>query len=339
MTDHRLGTKVLMTVAVIPPTTAPGSATPLIDVGLTAIRPVARDTNLYELARPDGAPLPAAEPGAHIHLNLPNGMIRQYSLVIVHPLPDSYTLGIKRDPNSRGGSRYIFDELKVGQPLTISAPRNHFPLAADAAHHVLIAGGIGITPIYAMTQKLRADRASFDLHYAGRSRSQLAFLEDLASAAFAHIHCDDEHGGAPLDLDGVVSQAPPESHFYCCGPTPMLEAFRAVTAVIPPERIHFEYFSPQAEANKAGGFVVELARSGREVFIPSGQSILETLREAGLTLDSSCQEGICGVCETKVISGLPDHRDSVLSDHEHAANTSMMICCSGCKTERLVLDL
>jgi ferredoxin-NADP reductase len=328
-----------MTVAVSPPTIAPGSAGMLIDVRVMAIRPAACDTNLYELARPDGAPLPAADPGAHIDLNLPNGMTRQYSLVIPQPLPDSYTLGIKRDPNSRGGSRYIFDKLKIGETLMISAPRNHFPLAAAATHHVLIAGGIGITPIYAMTRKLIADRASFDLHYAGRSRSQLAFLDDLASAPFSRIHCDDEHGGALLDLNGVVSQAPPESHFYCCGPTPMLEAFRAATAAIVPERVHFEYFSPQAEASKDGGFVVELARSGREVFIPPGQSILETLREAGLTLDSSCQEGICGVCETKVISGLPDHRDSVLSDHEHAANKSMMICCSGCKSERLVLDL
>ncbi|MBX9846318.1 MAG: PDR/VanB family oxidoreductase [Xanthobacteraceae bacterium] len=328
-----------MTVAVSPPTIVSGSAAPLIDVRITAIRPAADDTRLYDMARPDGAPLPAAEPGAHIDLNLPNGMTRQYSLVIAHPLPDRYTLGIKRDPASRGGSRYIFDELKIGQALTVSAPRNHFPLAADAAHHVLIAGGIGITPIYAMTQKLGADRASFDLHYAGRSRRQLAFVDDLAGAAFAHIHCDDEHGGALLDLDRIVSQALPESHFYCCGPTPMLEAFRAATAAVAPERVHFEYFSPQAEASKAGGFVVELARSGREVFIPPGQSILETLREAGLTLDSSCQEGICGVCETKVISGVPDHRDSVLSDHEHAANKTMMICCSGCKTERLVLDL
>jgi len=328
-----------MNFAVSRPAIAPGNGGSLIEVQVAAILPAADDTNLYELMRPDGALLPAADAGAHIDLNLPNGLTRQYSLVVAHPSPERYTLGIKRDPNSRGGSRYIFDELKTGQALTISAPRNHFPLAADAAHHVLIAGGIGITPIYAMTQKLRADGSSFDLHYAGRTRSQLAFLDELANADFAHIHCDDEHGGALLDLGRVVAGVPQDSHFYCCGPTPMLEAFRAAAAVIPPERVHFEYFSPQAEASTAGGFVVELARSGQEVFIPPGQSILETLREAGLTLDSSCQEGICGVCETKVISGIPDHRDSVLSDHEHAANKSMMICCSGCKSERLVLDL
>jgi tetrachlorobenzoquinone reductase len=142
-----------------------------------------------------------------------------------------------------------------------------------------------------------------------------------------------------LNLAGVVAQAPQGSHFYCCGPTPMLEAFRAATAAIPAERIHFEYFSPKEEASKSGGFTVKLARSGQEFLVPPGKSILETLRDAGLSHDSSCEEGICGVCETAVISGIPDHRDAVLSDQEHAANKSMMICCSGCKTDLLVLDL
>jgi tetrachlorobenzoquinone reductase len=190
-----------------------------------------------------------------------------------------------------------------------------------------------------MTQKLRADGSSFELHYAGRSRSQLAFLDQFADAPFAHIHCDDEHKGALLDLVGIITQAPLGSHFYCCGPLTMLEAFRGATASIPPERVHVEYFSPKDEASKTGGFVVKLARSGQEVVVMPGKSILETLREAGLSLDSSCEEGICGVCETTVISGIPDHRDAVLSDHEHATNRSMMICCSGCKSERLVLDL
>jgi tetrachlorobenzoquinone reductase len=333
-----------MTAAVCPPTSASGSVAELggiqsIDVHVSSVRPVADDTNLYELARADGTSLPPAEAGAHIDLHLPNGMTRQYSLVIPDMNPSSYTLGIKRDVNSRGGSRYIFDEVKAGRALTISGPRNHFPLAAGAPHHVLIAGGIGITPIYAMTQKLSADGAAFELYYAGRSRRQLAFRDELANAAFTHLHCDDEHGGALLDLTGAVAKAPHGSHFYCCGPTPMLEAFRAATVAIPPEQVHFEYFSPKEAVSNAGGFIVQLARSGQEVFIPPGHSILETLREAGLTLDSSCQEGICGVCETKVISGIPDHRDSVLSDLEHAANKSMMICCSGCKGDRLVLDL
>jgi ferredoxin-NADP reductase len=327
-----------MSVAV-PTASAAAGTTDLIEVCVTAVRRAADDTNLYELMRPDGTPLPPSEPGAHVDLHLPNGLTRQYSLVLPCPLPSSYTLAIKRDANSRGGSSYIFDELTTGRALKISVPRNHFPLAAAATHHVLIAGGIGITPIFAMTQKLRADGASFVLHYAGRTRSQLAFLDELADAAFAHVHCDDEQGGAFLDLAALVAQAPASSHFYCCGPAPMLDAFLAATVGIPPERVHCEYFVAKHAANKAGGFIVELARSSREIRIPAGMSILEALREAGLTLDSSCQEGICGVCETRVISGIPDHRDAVLSEHEHASNKSMMICCSGSKSERLVLDL
>jgi len=328
-----------MSIAIEATPMNPDGAVHPIDVTVTAVRPAADGTNLYELTRPDGAQLPAAEPGAHIDLHLPNGMTRQYSLVVPGAFPCSYTLGIKRDPNSRGASRYIFEEMRIGHALTISAPRNHFPLIAVAPHHVLTAGGIGVTPIFAMTQKLRADGSSFELHYAGRSRSQLAFLDQFADAPFAHIHCDDEHKGALLDLAGIITQAPLGSHFYCCGPLPMLEAFRGATASIPPERVHVEYFSPKDEASKTGGFVVKLARSGQEVVVMPGKSILETLREAGLSLDSSCEEGICGVCETAVISGIPDHRDAVLSDHEHAANRSMMICCSGCKSERLVSDL
>lgn len=327
-----------MTVAAVPATPNRASAD-LIEVSLAAIRPAADDTNLYDLARADYRPLPPAEPGAHIDLHLPNGLIRQYSLVVPGAGPARYTLGIKKDPNSRGGSRYIFDELTVGQMLAVSAPRNHFPLAPAAPHHVLIAGGIGITPIFAMIQHLRAAGAAFKLHYAGRSRRQLAFLDELKDAAFAHIHCDDEHSGRLLDLAGAITDAPEGSHFYCCGPTPMLKAFLTATAAVPSERVHVEYFTAKEAADRSAGFIVELARSGGEVAIPPGQSILETLREAGLTLDSSCQEGICGVCETRVISGIPDHRDAVLSDDEHAANKTMMICCSGAKTERLVLDL
>lgn len=315
------------------------SGSDLIDVLVTSVRCVADETNVYEIARRDGAYFPQAEAGAHVDLHLANGMTRQYSLVEYGVAPSRYLLGIKRDPNSRGGSRFIFETLKPGAPLVISPPRNHFPLDLNAPHHVLIAGGIGITPIHAMTQMLGANLASFELHYAGRTRSQMAFLDRLSRHGTANIHCDDEHSGALLDIEHIVAGAKEGSHFYCCGPTPMLDTFSNAVAAIPDNRVHVEYFSPKEEANKAGGFTVTLARSGKEVTVPAGQSILETLREAGLTLDSSCEQGICGVCETRVISGIPDHRDSILSDHEHASNKTMMICCSGCKSDRLVLDL
>lgn len=276
---------------------SPSVGADLIDVCLTAIRAAAEGTNLYIFERPDEAPLPAAEPGAHIDLHLSNGLVRQYSLVVPHasptsymPSPTSYMLGIKRDANSRGASQYIFEQLNVGHLLRISAPRNHFPLAKAAPHYVLIAGGIGITPIFAMVQYLRAQGSSFKLYYAGRTRRQLAFIRELQDLEFAHIHCDDEHDGRLLDLAGAIGNAPEGSHFYCCGPAPMLETFMLASAAVPSARVHLEYFTRKEESSRSGGFIVELASTGAELLILPGKSILDTLREAGLTLDSSCQE-------------------------------------------------
>ena len=324
--------------AVAPQTASPAG---LIDARLTEITPVARDTNLYTFRRRDGAHLPPYEPGAHIDLHLGNGLIRQFSLVHPGADPDSYVVGIKRDPQSRGGSRYIFDQMRVGDELKISAPRNNFPLVDNAEHVVLIAGGIGITPIWCMVQKLAALNRSWTLHYSCRSREDMAFRESLEKLdpKSVHLHFDDEAGGAVLDLKAAVDAAPAGAHLYCCGPTPMLAAFEAATADRPRGLVHVEYFTPKAEAATTGGFWVELARSGEEYFIPEGKKILEVLFEAGVDVDYSCELGICGACETRVISGIPEHRDSVLSEEEQAANDKVMICCAGCKSERLVLDM
>jgi ferredoxin-NADP reductase len=311
----------------------------LIEVRLTAVRYAARDTNTYEFRRPDGALLPAAEPGAHIDLHLPNGLLRQYSLNLSEPNPTRYQVGIKRDPESRGGSKYIFDELKVGRLIKISAPRNNFPLDETAPHTVLIAGGIGITPIWCMVQRLVARGLPFALHYACRSRADMAFVDELKDLSAVHFHFDDESGGKFLDVAGIVAAAPRDAHLYCCGPIPMLRAFEEATKGWPPAQVHVEYFTPKQEANLEGGFVVQLARTGKEFVIPPGKSILDVLMDAGLSVAYSCQEGICGSCETPVISGIPDHRDSVLTDSERAANKTMMICCSGSKTDKLVLDI
>jgi ferredoxin-NADP reductase len=312
---------------------------PLLDVRLTGIEFAARDIHLFELRRTDGRVLPSAEAGAHIDLHLPNGLIRQYSLISPDPNPRRYQLGIKRDPASSGGSQFIFDQLKVGQTLAVSEPRNNFPLVQSAEHTVLIAGGIGITPIWAMVQTLQSLKRSWQLHYSCGSRDSMAFLEALQGSASAILHFDDEAGGRFLDVAGIVEQAPREAHFYCCGPSPMLDAFKAACKDIPPEQVHIEYFTPQSAPDRSGGFLVRLARSNREFVIPPGQSILEVLRCTGMKLPFSCEQGICGSCETAVLSGIPDHRDSVLTDSEHASNRTMMICCSGCKSETLVLDL
>jgi tetrachlorobenzoquinone reductase len=312
----------------------------LIEVRLTAIRYAARDTNLYEFRRPDGGPLPAYEPGAHVDMHLPNGLLRNYSLVIAKPEAGVYTFGIKRDPASRGGSRYIHDELHVGKTLKIGAPRNNFPLHEDAAHTVLLAGGIGITPIWCMVQRLADLGRSWSLHYSCRSRSDMAFLEALEAMTGPNFHFDDENAGKFLNVAGIVAAAPKDAHLYCCGPTPMLKAFEAATTDWPRGQIHVEYFTPkQQEPARRGGFTVELARSGQEFFIPEGHSILQVLLDEGVDVDYSCELGICGACEQRVISGTPEHRDSILTEEEQAENTRVMICCAGCKSDRLVLDL
>jgi tetrachlorobenzoquinone reductase len=311
----------------------------LIEVRLTAIRYAARDTNMYELTTLDGAPLPAYQPGAHVDLHLPNGLIRQYSLIEPEPGRASYSIAVKRDPASRGGSRCVHDDLRVGRTLKISAPRNNFPLVEDASHVILFAGGIGITPIWCMVQRLAKLGRSWKLYYACRSRADMAFLQTLEGMAGSQFHFDDEQAGKVLDVGAIVAQAPKDAHLYCCGPTPMLKAFEAATAEWPRGQIHVEYFTPKQEVDKKGGFVVELARSGKEFVIPEGQTILQVLLNAGVDVDYSCELGICGACEQRVISGTPEHRDAILTEEEQASNTKVMICCAGCKSERLVLDL
>jgi tetrachlorobenzoquinone reductase len=311
----------------------------LIDVRLTAVRYAARDTSLFEFSRIDGDALPAYEPGAHIDLHLPNGLIRQYSLVFAKPDPSAYTVGIKRDAASRGGSRFIHDQLRVGDVIKVSAPRNNFPLRTDASHVILFAGGIGITPIWCMIQRLAERGCSWKLYYSCRSRSNAAFLTALEVIAGTTLHFDDAAGGKVLDIAALVADAPKDAHIYCCGPAPMLVAFETATANWPREQIHVEYFTPKAEPAKTGGFTVELARSKDEFFISKGKTILEVLLDAGVDVMYSCETGICGACEQRVISGIPDHRDSILTVDEQAANDRVMICCAGCKSDRLVLDL
>jgi ferredoxin-NADP reductase len=334
-----------MDTATAPATAAgPTAAHGLIDARLSKIEDVARDTKLYTFERVDGGKLPPYKPGAHIDLHLPNGLLRQFSLTVPASDPDSYTVGVKRDENSRGGSRYIIEQMKVGDQIKISAPRNNFPLVENAPHVVLFAGGIGITPIWCMAQELAARGRSWKIHYACRSQADMAFLSDLKKLdpKFVHLHFDDEAGGKVMDLAAAVGEAPADAHFYCCGPNPMLKAFEAAAASRPKANVHVEYFTPKEDAAAAdglGGFWVELAKSGEEYFIPPGKKVLEVLFDAGVDVDYSCELGICGACETKVISGIPVHHDSVLSEEEQASNEKVMICCCGCKTERLVLDM
>jgi ferredoxin-NADP reductase len=313
---------------------------PRLSLAVSAVRGVAEGCKLFELVDAKGRALPPAEPGAHIGLILANGMERQYSLIEPDPEPSSYAIAVKRDPHSRGGSTFIFDHLKVGDTLVAEAPRNNFPLEESASHTVLIAGGIGITPIRSMARRLQQIGRSWTLHFAVRTRSEAAFLDELASLPNAHFHFDDEAGGI-LPMQDIVLAAPSASHLYCCGPAPMLKAFEEACASVglPETQVHVEYFTQRYEASTEGGFLVSLARSGQEVHVAPGQTILDALRGLGIEVASSCEEGICGACETRVLEGIPDHRDAILTERERQANKSMFICCSGARSERLVLDI
>ena len=313
---------------------------PLFDVRLRSIVWTSLDVSLFEFASIRGGALPAASAGSHIDVVIPNGEIRQYSVLRTGSLGDSFWIAVKREPESRGGSAWLHEQARVGQMFQISAPRNLFPLDETAAHSLLVAGGIGITPILAMAEQLDRLGLSWEMHYSCRSRDHAPLLDALAPFGDrVRLRFDDEHPGTFLDLEGLIAAAPPASHFYCCGPKPMLAAYEAAASHLPQDRVHLEYFSAKQEAAIDGGFIVELSRSGKELFVPPGKTILEVVGEAGVRVSHSCQEGVCGSCETGVISGRPDHRDSVLSTGERERGDVMMICCSGSLGERLVLDL
>lgn len=317
------------------------SASQSLTMRVQAMRFEARGVVSIELRDPSGATLPEFSPGAHIDLHLANGLVRSYSLCGAPEARDRYTVGVLQDRNSRGGSRFVHEQLRVGSTLTVAAPRNHFALNEDAAHTVLVAGGIGVTPIVCMARRLAELGRAFTLLYCARSREEAAFVDTLSAYGDAvRFHFDDEQG-APPDLQAMLAGQDAGTHFYCCGPGPMLNAFEAACAAHGYANVHIERFAadPATEAVQEGVYSVTLQRTGANVRVPSGKSLLDALLEAGVAMEYSCREGVCGSCETAVLDGCPDHRDSVLSNSERAANNTMMVCVSGCKGQRLVLDL
>lgn len=306
------------------------------------IETAAIDVKRYTLIHRDGRPLPAFTAGAHIELQLPNGMARCYSLLNAPGETHRYQVAVHRSPTSTGGSQFMHDALAPGNVVNTSEPRNHFPLHEQAKFSYLIAGGIGITPLMAMAQRLTALGKPWELHYCARTPEHAAFIPELQALArqggTLHCHFDHIPGGTPLAINGLVASGAQGSHWYCCGPNGMLQAFEEATRSCS-ERAHVEYFSAKHDAALDGGFEIQLARSGRVLHVPAGRSILDVVTEAGVNVQTSCREGICGSCETRLLEGQADHRDAVLSPEEQAENTSMMICCSGAKSARLVLDL
>lgn len=313
----------------------------ILTVRIKAISWETEQIRSFELHDVHGQALPSFTAGAHIDLHLPNGMVRSYSLMNSPQERHRYLIGVLHTNPSRGGSRCVHKELQLGDTIRISAPRNAFPLNEQAKHSVLIAGGIGVTPFMSMVKRLSQLQRSWQLYYCARSRASAAFVQELESyGERVEFAFDDERGGNGLDLASIIAVSPGGSDFYCCGPAGMLAAFQSAAESLPPQRRHIEYFTPPpADPATQTGFIVELARAGKSVNVPPGQTILAALRDAGIEVPYSCEQGLCGTCETRVIAGVPDHRDAILGDAERASNTTMMICCSGSHSDRLVLDL
>ena len=292
------------------------------------------------LTCPGGHDFPAYSPGAHIDLHLPNGIARSYSLIGAPQRFDVYEIGVARERDSRGASRWLHECARPGDLIKITNPRNHFGLAEDISHSLLIGGGIGITPLIGMAERLHQLGRSFKLYFCARSRADAAFADRLSRlSARVEAVFSREPVGRRLDLAAVVNAAPADAHLYCCGPAGMIEAFEIASADRPDSHLHLERFTAAQDKAIEGGFVVELARSGMTIPIAAGKSILDCVIEAGVDVNWSCIQGVCGSCETKVLAGTPDHRDAILSPDERAAGKTMMICCSGATSERLTLDL
>ncbi len=308
------------------------------------LRHEAQDTLSVELRPVGGGEFPPFEAGAHIDLHLPNGMVRSYSLCNDSRERHRYVVAVLKDRASRGGSRCVHEQLRVGSVLTIGAPRNHFPLHEEAAHTVLVAGGIGVTPILCMARRLQALGRSFELRCFARSRQHMAFMPEIeALGAPVHWHFDDERGGPP-DLRSLLARRAPsaDTHFYACGPSVMLDTFEKVCAELGHTQAHIERFAAvavQASADARQSYTVELRRSGKTFEVTPDTSLHKMLQACKADVPFSCEEGVCGSCETRVIEGEVDHRDSVLTAAERASNKVMMVCVSGCKSGRLVLDL
>ncbi len=318
-------------------------STATITVQVKSVTFEAERINSYELRPRAGGELPPFTAGAHIDLKLPKAMSRSYSLVNPQGERHRYVIAVAHDAASKGGSRFIHERLRAGDTLSITPPRNNFALTENARHSVLIVGGIGITPIWCMVQRLVELKRSWELHYSARTQQSMAFLEPIAALQAAHpgrvvLNFDLEPGGQPLDLAAIVARAADDAHLYCCGPAGLLESFEQATQQRPRDHVHVEYFSAREAPATGGGFTVVLAKSNVSIFVKDGESILDALRGAGIDAPFSCAEGVCGTCEMRVLEGMPDHRDMVLTEAERAANKSMMICCSGSKSETLVLD-
>jgi vanillate O-demethylase ferredoxin subunit len=299
----------------------------------------------FELVGTDGGLLPSFAAGSHVDVQVPGGLTRQYSLCNDPTETHRYLIAVLRDAASRGGSAAMHDAVKEGDLLTISTPRNHFALAHEAGSHLLLAGGIGITPLLCMAERLANVGAAFEMHYCTRSRPRTAFVDRIAAAPFAprvQFHFDDGDAAQKLDIAALLATPQPGRHVYVCGPKGFMDAVlsTARAAGWPEAQLHYEFFAADVAPQAGdGSFEVQLASSGRIVVVPADRSIVHALADAGVMVATSCEQGVCGTCLTRVIDGVPDHRDLYLTPEEQAAGDQMLPCCSRARSPRLVLDL
>jgi phthalate 4,5-dioxygenase reductase component len=312
----------------------------LLPLRVTRNDKIADGIHLFEFRDADDKPLPEFSAGAHIAIQVPNGLLRKYSLCNDPADRTRYLVAVKREANGRGGSSNLIDNVKTGDTLLVATPVNDFALPPRAQDFLFIAGGIGITPIMAMIRQLRAEKKRFRLYYCTRSPETTAFIDELSAPEFKDsvtIHYDRGDPARSLDLKPILAERKNREHLYCCGPRPLMEAVRAMTDHWSPTAVHFEAFS-DAETHKPTDkpFKVKLARSGELVEVPTDKTILEALREHGLDVPSSCETGTCGTCRTKLLAGTADHRDLVLAEHERAG--TIMICVSRARGDEITID-
>ena len=311
-----------------------------VDLRLRVIRRVigAEGVVVLDLADPSGADLPQWAPGAHVDLRPAGGVVRQYSLCGDHADRSVWRIAVLREPAGRGGSAHVHEALHEGTDVEVRGPRNHFELV-PAPRYLFIAGGIGITPILPMIKVAEAAGADWELHYGGRSRRSMAFLPTMVGDSRITLYPQDEVG--LIDLDRLLGCPQPGTAVYCCGPEPLLTAVEQRCSTWPAGSLHLERFAPKdvGEPVRPESFEIELAVSGLTLTVPANESVLDVVEKAGVAVLSSCREGTCGTCETPVLAGRVDHRDSLLTPAEQEANDTMFICVSRAVDPKLVLEL
>jgi vanillate O-demethylase ferredoxin subunit len=323
-------------------TDAPGT----LKVRVAARRDEALDIAGFDLVAIDAQPLPAFCAGSHIDVKVADGLLRQCSLCNNPTENHRYSIAVLKDPGTRGGSEAMHERVRVGDEIEISVPKNHFPLAHDAKRSVLLAGGIGVTPILCMAEHLAATGAEFEMHYCTRSPERTAFRERIGKSGFAsrvRFHFDDGARDQKMDIAAQLLAARGEDvHLYVCGPKGFMDAVlnTARDQDWPESQLRYEFFAASpVKSDGDSGFEVQLASSGKVIAVRADQTVVEALRAAGVEIATSCEQGVCGTCITRVLEGVPDHKDVYMTSAEQDANDQFTPCCSRAKSRRLVLDL